>query len=329
MSFISWPEIESFYAVRKSVEKYPQILGGNSTISYRAKVKLHGTNGAVQIRGNTVMAQSRTTMLGTGADNAGFAAWVESMADRFREAFAGKPPMILFGEWCGPGIMKGVAVNQIPNKVFAVFAAAEIPVEDDSFFIVEPEELLKLVAGLPDVHVLPWFGSIVDIPLLEQAEVVQPLLDKINSDVAELEACDPWVKATFGVEGTGEGLVFYPLGQNRKRFSDLCFKAKGEKHKVVAKAAPVQIDPAVADGIDQFVSMVLTEARLEQGARVAACGELTFDKRLIGPFLGWIGKDVEKETQHELQASKLTWKQVQKDVTAKAREWYMTRAERL
>jgi hypothetical protein len=329
MSLISWPEIESFYAVRKSVEKYPEILGGNSTISYRAKVKLHGTNGAVQVRGDTVMAQSRTTMLGTGADNCGFAAWVDSVADRFRESLAGKPPMILFGEWCGPGIMKGVAVNKIPSKIFAVFAAAEIPVEDDSVLIVEPEELQKLVTGVPDVHVLPWFGDIVNIPVLEEAEVVQPLLDTINSDIAVLEACDPWVKATFDIEGTGEGLVFYPLGQNRKRFSDLCFKAKGEKHKIVAKAAPVQLDPAVAEGIDQFVNMVLTEARLEQGARVAACGELSFDKRLIGPFLGWICKDVEKETQLELKASGLTWKQVQKGISAKAREWYMARAESL
>jgi hypothetical protein len=75
--------------------------------------------------------------------------------------------------------------------------------------------------------------------------------------------------------------------------------------------------------------MVLTDARLEQGARAAASGELSFDKRLIGPFLGWLGKDVEKETQLELQASGLTWKQVQKGISAKAREWYTARAESL
>lgn len=327
MSHISWPEIESFHNVRKSVQKYPELLGGTEVVEYRAKVKLHGTNGAVQVRGDRVLAQSRTQIIDRTSDNAGFAAWVESTSERWKACVS--KPTVFFGEWCGPGIMKGVAVNKIPSKVFAVFAMAEIPVEDDTKWIVDPVTLSYHLAGIPGVHVLPWFGGRMQIPMLAEATVVQPFLDAINGNVADVEACDPWVKDTFGVDGTGEGLVFYPHSPTRKRFSDLVFKAKGEKHKVVAKSAPAQIDPSIAASVDAYVEMVLTDARLEQGARAASGGDLTYEKRLMGPFLAWIGKDVEKETEAEREASGLAWKQVQKAVSERARGWYLANAEKI
>jgi len=329
MSHVAWPEIEGFHNVRKSVQKYPELLGGSTTVKYRAKVKLHGTNAAVQVRGDKVLAQSRTQIIGPGSDNAGFAAWVESNAEQWKATAAGRP-MIFFGEWCGPGIMKGVAVNKIPSKVFAVFAAAYIPVEDDSDLIVTPSVLRHHLTNAPlGVYVLPWYGLEPLIPMLEAPEVVQPILDQINAAVSRVEARDPWVKEEFGIEGTGEGLVFYPMGKTRKGFSDLSFKAKGEKHKIVAKSAPAQLDPSVAASVDAYAEMVLTDARLEQGAQAASGGPLTYEKRLIGPFLAWICKDVEKETEAEREASGLAWKQVQKVISDKARGWYVENAERI
>jgi hypothetical protein len=336
VSHIAWPEIESFHNVRKSVQKYPELLGGSTTVEYRAKVKLHGTNAAVQVRGDKVLAQSRTQIITPGCDNAGFAAWVESQEQRWVEqrwvetARDGTPEtsMIYFGEWCGPGIMKGTAVNKIPGKIFAVFAVSDLK-DAESSWIIDPEILRMLVDEIPGVHIIPWYGDAIEIPMLETPEVVQLILDRINNAVAAVEACDPWVRDAFGVDGIGEGLVFYPRGYGRKGFSDLCFKAKGEKHKIVAKSAAAQVDPSIAASVDAFVEMVLTDARLEQGARAAASGELTYEKRLIGPFLAWICKDVEKETLAEREASGLTWKQVQKAVSDRARGWYITNTEKL
>jgi hypothetical protein len=331
MMFIPWPDIQSFHNVRKSAEKYPEILGGRCTVDYRPKIKLHGTNAAIQIRGDKVIAQSRTQIIGTGNDNCGFAAWAESNAEAFiSRSLPRILPCIIFGEWCGPGIMKGVAINKIPEKIFAVFAAAFLPVEDNSILITEPEDLFRLVQGIPNTCVLPWYGKKINsIPIIGQSDYVQSFLDDINSDVKIVEEMDPWVKEVFGIEGVGEGLVYYPLGANRKDFSNLCFKAKGEKHKVVAKNAPAQIDPSVAASIDEFVAMVLTEARLEQGARAVACGELNFAKKLLGPFLAWICQDVQKETVAELEGSNLTWKQVQKFVSDTARQWYLNKESRV
>lgn len=325
--FVSWPDIESFHNVRKAAEKYPHLLGGEEVIAYRPKVKLHGTNAAVQLFGDTVQAQSRERLITPESDNMGFARWVKSVEGTWRAVRDRvSKDVILFGEWCGPGIMRGTAINKAPNKVFAVFAAMELPSAEGSTLYVEPAVLMDLVEDVPDVHVIDWYGPSIEIPVLGLPEVVSPILDAINQEVLAVEACDPWVKKVFGVEGVGEGLVYYPRLPTRKKFSDLAFKAKGEKHKVVEKTKPAQIDPSVATSIDEYVQMVLAEARLEQGARIVAGGDLVFDKKNLGPFIGWIGKDVEKETQAELSAANLTWKQVQKTVSDAARKWFLSKA---
>ena len=118
----------------------------------------------------------------------------------------------------------------------------------------------------------------------------------INQKVADVEKCDPWVKATFGIDGLGEGIVYYPVSAEhagRDSFSDLSFKAKGEKHKVVKQKSPVQVDPEKVASVDEFSELVLTDARLEQGVIEACDGEYEAEK--IGPFVGRVSKDVSKE----------------------------------
>jgi hypothetical protein len=167
----------------------------------------------------------------------------------------------------------------------------------------------------------------------------------INDWVAAVETNDPWVENTFGVKGTGEGLVFYPTSQPHlgfDSFNNLVFKAKGEKHKNIKTASAAQVNPEAVAGIEAFVELVLTPARLEQGAR-AIVGEhkheeslnclfcqntdLQFDMKLTGKFVNWCLADVQKETTDELEASNLDWKQVQKPLTDKARSWYLEQAK--
>jgi hypothetical protein len=79
--------------------------------------------------------------------------------------------------------------------------------------------------------------------------------------------------------------------------------------------------------VAEFVDLVVTGPRLEQGVQEACGGE--YDNKKIGPFIGWVSKDVNKECQDELEASGLTWKQVSKHVTTKARTWYIAQMEKL
>lgn len=336
MSFVAWPEIEGFHNIRKFTASHPEILNGQSVVRYKCKVKLHGTNAAIQChQDGNVITQSRTSEITPSNDNAGFARWVEENKDKWNL----RNNHVIYGEWIGPGIQKGVAVAQIPKKCFAVFAARSL--EQPDVLIVEPHDLQHIVSGIPDTYVLPWYNEGLEIDWSQSNEELTKALEPVNDWVAAIESNDPWVEATFGTKGTGEGLVFYPIGRAHEgytNFSNLVFKAKGEKHKNIATAKPAQVDPAVAAGVDAFVDMVLTEARLEQGARAimgehkhedklsclfCTTGQVQFDMKLVGKFIGWVSADVQKETQDELEASELTWKQVAKAVSDRARTWYL------
>ncbi len=304
---------------------------------------MHGTNAGVQVRKDgSIVAQSRTTELTDGNDNAGFAKWVSSNEDLWKKVqfcLCGNPDtcykyekcfngtsdgLVIFGEWSGPGIQKGVALSQIPKRVFAVFAARYIG-DDLDVLIVEPEELQALVGHIPDTYVLPWHTSF-EVDLNASGEDLLPVVEEINKCVHLIEVNDPWVESTFGVKGTGEGIVLYPSSKEHlglKNFNNLVFKAKGEKHKNIKTAAPAQLNAEAAASIDQFVDMVLTEARLEQGAGGV------YEMKSVAKFLAWVSADVQKETQDELEASGLTWDQVSKAVTNKARAWYLVQAKKL
>lgn len=359
MPFIAWPEIQGFHNIRKFIRVDPgewwraqEQLSGTSTVSYKAKVKLHGTNAAVQVQTDgTVVVQSRTNIITPENDNAGFARWVMSNKEVWHEAMG----YIIYGEWCGPGIQKGVAISQIPKKIFAVFAAR--PLDGTNTLMTEPEDLRELVEHIPDTYVLPWYSAPchhgcdtnvsreLDIDWRQTDENLTKNTSIINDWVAAVETNDPWVENTFGVKGTGEGLVFYPTSQPHlgfESFNNLVFKAKGEKHKNIKTASAAQINPEAAASIDSFVELVLTPSRLEQGAR-AIVGEhkhenslnclfcqttdLQFDMKLTGRFVNWCLADVQKETTDELEASNLEWKQVQKPLTDRARSWYLEQAK--
>lgn len=352
MPFMAWPEIESFHNIRKFIRVDPaewwrnrELLSGTSTVTYRAKVKLHGTNAAIQLHEKgEIVCQSRESIITPEKDNAGFARWAMTNKEKWygtidKAYIAGHGGWIIYGEWCGPGIQKNVAIAEIPKKVFAVFAAR--PLNGSDRLVVEPDDLYDLVGRVPDVYILPWHthrlhhGSDthvytwLDVDWKQTDEELTKTITPINDWVLAIEANDPWVEQTFGVKGTGEGLVFYPSSAPHlgfENFTNLCFKAKGEKHKNIKTAAPAQVNAEAAASISAFVDMVLTEARLEQGAtKVSADGALTFDMKNVGKFIAWVSADVEKETQDELAASGLTWKQVQKPVTDKARAWYLAK----
>lgn len=323
MLFQPFPSIEGFHNVVKTTEVYPQVAAG--PVPYRGKVKLHGTNAAVRISDGALHAQSRTQLIEVGNDNSGFAAWLATRAAWFTTLRV-DPDTTVFGEWCGPGIMHGTAINRIPTKIFAVFAVM-VGGGDEAVMITAPDEIERLLGERPaDVHVLPWHGETFVVDYADRASL-QRIADALNLAVAAVEPCDPWVKATFGLEGLGEGIVYVPdAGKRvaRKRYSDLAFKAKGEKHKVVKTKQAVEVDPQVAATVDEFVTLFATEPRFEQG--VAALGLGAFDMKRMGEYLKWVAEDVLKESADELEASGLEWAQVAKPLQTAARTWYLAKS---
>src|ERR1700753_4142903 len=215
----------------------------NTDCFFANGVLVHNSNAGIRVNNGEVVAQSRTRIITTQEDNVGFAKWVEDRNDYF--SALGLEDAKIFGEWCGPGIMKGTAINQISNKIFVVFAIVFGNSETGNM-IHQPESLELLLLNRPnDIYILPWHGESISVDFSNRNNLLE-VAEALNKIVAEVEPCDPWVKSVFGIEGTAEGVVYYPYADkaliSRKNFSDLAFKAKGDKHKVIKTKSSVQID---------------------------------------------------------------------------------------
>jgi len=328
---IDWTSIE----LLPSVREYADALLVQPKVTYRAKVKLHGTNAAVQILPNgEVIAQSRVRVLDVENDNLGFATWVRNNHDYFAQYADSKRVVVIYGEWCGSGVQSGVAISAIGKKIFAVYA---IQYGDHNMenarLRVTPEGIAEQLLYHPDVFVLPWYGEPVTMSFWD-TESLRAGVEKINTLVADVEACDPWVKEVFGVDGTGEGVVMYPDSlmrvdgtTSRDGFCSLMFKAKGEKHQVRKQKTPVELSPETLTTIEAFVDTFVTPARLEQGVTEACDGAYTMAN--IGKLLKWVCVDVHKESEIDLADSGLDWKDVQRHITLAAKEWYIAQINKI
>jgi hypothetical protein len=344
--FEKFPSIDNFHNVNRRVKMF-WTLEMRPTIRYRAKIKLHGTNAGIRIMpdGN-VVAQTRTTDLVDREDNHGFNAWLQSGKD-YWSTLARDERLVVFGEWAGPGIQKKASVSRIQSKSFFVFAV----LFNGESIITDPSLIEKTLGDdIPDrVRILPWHGDEIeidfsDIPLMEKK------LEAINKEIESIDKEDPYIKDTFGVSGPGEGLVYTPINvldesgihfrthfdetaqyktTERESYSEFTFKVKGEKHKVLKddKAQAAMVDPIVAASIQAFVSMTVTQARLEQALQEACDDDPNVRK--MGDFLKWVGTDIQKECVAELEAAGLDWKQVGKAVNKHAKNWLISESNKL
>jgi tRNA-binding EMAP/Myf-like protein len=326
---IHWPSIELLHHVRAGVRTASELQERVAPrVQYRAKVKLDGTNAGVQILPEgRVIAQSRSQLLDGATDNMGFASWVAGNASYFA-SLKQDEPLVVFGEWCGQGIQKRAAISQIARKVFVVFAVQLGTGEREPARVeVEPEALRARLPEHPDVYVLPWQGASFEIDFADDVRAKEEA-ERISAEVERIEAEDPWVREVFGVSGLGEGIVLYPKGESalldRQWLSELMFKAKGEKHQAVRQKRAAQLEPEVAQGIEAFAELVLPEARLEQGLTEACQGKPELP--LVGGFLKWVAGDVQKECVAELAAANLSWEQVNRSISSRARGWFLRRA---
>lgn len=155
----NFPSIEQFRNVIRNVKARASYDGkdedGNvkwkpaiaPKLKYVGTVKMHGTNSAIGITGASgeVWFQSRNNVITPDSDNAGFARYmtdtvgIDTLKANFTEfytknALSPNVPVVIYGEWCGSSIQKGVALCQLP-KMFVVFAV-RYGTEDDTVWLL-------------------------------------------------------------------------------------------------------------------------------------------------------------------------------------------------
>jgi hypothetical protein len=223
--------------------------------------------------------------------------------------------VIIYGEWCGRKIQKGVAVANI-DPIFMIFDVRVEPFGSTDSYWVDDSIVKSLRNHEKMIYNAYDFGLwTIDIDFNNPKAVQNQLVEYTNQVEKECP-----IGKHFGELGVGEGIVWsYHMDPETK----IRFKVKGEKHSVTKKKTLAPVDVEKVSSINEFIDQTVTEARLEQAIEyVFTQNNLEPDKKHLGKFLKWVVDDIRKEDSDTLEASGLTIKDVGKGISNKSRTWF-------
>lgn len=275
------------------------------TLEFKGTVKLHGTNAGVVMYKDRVEYQSRENVLSLTKDNAGF--MMAMSARDLRPLFEGiqfNDYVAIYGEWCGQGIQKGIAISALP-KMFVIFGCKV----DDEWIEYTRSDNDK---GIYNILDFPTFSINIDF------ENPQMFQNQLIEKTIEVEDCCP-VGKCFNVEGIGEGIVWTCVTDNTLRF-----KTKGEKHSVSKVTTLAAVDTEMLKGIQEFVELAVTENRLLQGVDKLKEDHKEISQKSTGDYLRWVVNDVMREEEDTIVKNQFDVKKLNSAVSNKARLWYFS-----
>lgn len=329
---INYPKTGQFSDVVRSVSHKATFVGLDEnedpiydgtrekpTLTFRGTVKLHGTNAAVCYNGTDMWVQSRNNVIDSLTGHMGFAEFVQANKDYFLKMFGkpkeGEDTITVYGEWAGPGIQNGVAISEIPQKMFFIFGVKVTPTEGDAYWL----ENFYVPEGndrVWDLKEMATFWIMIDF---NRPQLSTPLLAKITEEVEN--ECP--IAKHFGISGIGEGVVWECINGGER----LLFKVKGEKHSSSKVKTLAQADPEKMQSIYDFVDYAATVNRVEQAMKEVATDGTALNKTHTPAVLRWIANDIIAEEAATLQASNIEWKDVAKDVSDRARRIFFDKLD--
>lgn len=313
-------DTEAFRHVVKRIRF--QYEGHLPTLTFRGTVKLHGTNIGIRRFKDSFHYQTRRQRFDCTCDHFGFAQHLdkvprELLHQLFDTIGEKTDDITLFGEWIGPGIQKKVAIADLPEKQWVIFAAykngeyVHLPIETqlDTYKIFN-----VLNAGV----------NFITIDFNKPNDSV-PMLERLTLQVEE--EC-PYAKL-FGISGIGEGIVWTCLEDPTN--SDLWFKTKGQEHKRGndKKGKIASVSPEVMQKRSEVIKLVANDDRLIQGLQYLTEINLDLVPENIGKYLKWVSQDILKEESDTLEANGVEWKDIAKGVNTKAKNLFFERMDDL
>lgn len=278
----SYSSIDSLRLCISDIKEYYQkhSLAIPETLDFYGTIKLHGTNAGVGYNNqNGMWYQSRSNIITPEKDNAGFAKFAESKKEIFMNMInivkttynidLDNYSIVLFGEWTGKGIQKGVAISEM-ERFFALFDVKVFNSsnKDDCYYIkgssspLTPQKFPELKSdsanNIYNIHEYRTYNIKLNFSDLES------LQKELTSYIDEIEVQCPFASA-FNVRGPGEGIVFTHYfedkNNNQQRF---IFKVKGDEHKASKEAKKIEIRPEQMSEIDLFIERTVTNNRFQQ-----------------------------------------------------------------
>jgi hypothetical protein len=312
-----YPSIDQFRHVVRAIKVRHDYQGKDETgepiyrntdsypiITFEGTVKLHGTNASVVKYKDRVEYQSRESVLSLQHDNYKFMlSMMDKNLDFLFEGIDFEDHIAIYGEWCGEGIQKGIAISELP-KMFVIFGC-KVDGKWIEFNKFDNEQLIFNINQFKTWQ--------IDIDF-NQPEMVQ---NQIKDWTIEVENECP-VGKHFGISGIGEGIVFKTMLDDQQ----FMFKSKGEKHSASRVETIAAIDVDKINSMNEFVDYVLTESRLNQGIEKLKEMQLDINQKSTGDFLRWIVNDVIKEEEDTIVKNQLDPKKINVLISNAARKWY-------
>jgi RNA ligase len=337
---ISYPSIGQFRNAIRSVSDHARYVGRDENgdaifdqtkqppkLTYRGTVKLHGTNAAIGRFWNMdpseheIWFQSRERIISVGSDNAGFAARFhgQDLDNTIFDQFNDDGTVIIFGEWCGQGIQKTVAIGNLP-KMFVVFDVLVDGVWQDKSVV---EKIKCEALSVYNIYDYQTEELEIDFSCPENS---QNKLVELTQKVAD--RCP--VGFAFGQEGIGEGIVWSCVtpGWTDPGYK---FKVKDERHAKGAGKCKVlaEVDAQAVAGIKEFAALVVTDGRCNQGVDKMRERGLKIDRSCLGHYINWVFDDVVKEETDVAVKSNIDLGKAKSEIMKLAREWFFKNEKNL
>lgn len=336
---ISFPDIGQFRNAIRAIKDHTRYSGKDANgdpvydkvvdlpvLKYTGHIKLHGTNFCIALdpSNNEVWFQSRERICTVESDNCGVVRFCQNIIEKdanfinnlFGPFNNGADRILIFGEFCGKGIQKGVAISELP-KMIVIF---NVKVGDKWVPLEEWADLKFPSHSIFNIQDYDKYELTIDF---EHPELVQNEIVKLV-EIVEKEC--PVGKA-FGVQGIGEGLVWtcdHPDYQDGKFW----FKTKGEKHSVSHVTKIASIDVEKVANINDFVAKVVTDARCQQSVTKLREANKALDRTSMGEFIRWIFNDIVKEETDTAIASNIDITKIGGPISNAAKKWFFVNEDK-
>ena len=338
---VKYPSISQFRQTVKDITERACYIGKDNegkpvfdylkpkpVVTFTCSTKLHGTNASVCYSiSDGLWAQSRENIITVEKDNMGFAFFVEqnkSVIISIIEELAkihnidlNKNIISVYGEWCGKGVQKAVAISEL-DKRFVIFQAFKVsplePSEDEKAIWYGTEKIDSTENKIWNIMNFKTWSFDIDFNTPERK--INELLELVE----EIETECPVAKE-FGVSGVGEGFVATYLSEDGALIQ--C-KFKGEKHSNSKVKTTKAVDTEKLDAIDKCIEEICHSWRFEQALRevFGPDYEKTLDRKRIGEYLKFISTDTIKEESDLIAKYGFEPKDVMGKVSQKAKEYF-------
>ncbi len=295
-------------------------------IKMKGTIKLHGTNAGIGYNlkdGLYTQSKNNVLTLDKTSGHLGFTFFIKKNEDYIIDLIKkiaydndidlNVYTITIYGEWCGPGIQKKVAISEIEKSLY-IFGAKVSKEGDEEFknYWLDVSDYRFEIDNLYNINEFKTYEITVDF------NNTKGVSDKFIEIINEVENECPVAKQ-LGVSGIGEGVV-WEFFHNGERY---IFKTKGELHAGKEKNKTLTpVDNERINFLMKIAEQVTPTWRLNQMFNEITNNGRNIERRFIGPYIKLVTQDIVDEDMDILVDNKVDPKDIGKYISEICKNYF-------